>query len=340
MPRSSEPPVLVLFEIGFVGDSIMTLPAMEALRRARPEARILRVVNSAMMQLWQGCPLCDELVAFDRRAPKLREAAALARRLRGRRPELFANLHVPDRDRPAAFYRRDAVFARATGARRRLAWSAGLDRLLLTDTVPRERFGDENMAVEVFRVIEPLGLALQPERVAFWHGEENRREAAEQLAEAGVDGGFLAVAPFGKDEAKELPEAELAELLARCAARAGLTPVLLGGPADAAKMERLRPVLRGRVVDLVGRNGLQTAAAILERARSVLAVDSGLMHLGALVGAPVTALFGPMPVHRWRPFRDERLEVFEGRTRGLAGSAEHEPFDLDAIAAAVAAAAR
>ena len=149
---------------------------------------------------------------------------------------------------------------------------------------------------------------------------------------------FLAVSPFGKLADKELTPSQLGGLLERCWKATGLPAVLLGGPADTCKLPELRSEFRSPILDLVGRNGLKVAAAILERASAVLAVDSGLMHLAALVGSPTIALFGPMPVHRWRPFRDDRLTVFVGRTRGLLDDASKPPFDPEAITAAVAAA--
>jgi heptosyltransferase-1 len=332
--------VIVVLELGFVGDSIMTLPTMAAVRDSQPGARIVRVINAAMAQLWRGCPYCDELLPFDRAASKLGEGRRLLRELRARRPAAFVNLHTPDRDRPARFYWRDAAFALATGSRLRLAWSHGPDAWLATHAVPRSRFGDANMAEEMFRVAEPLAAAPPWDEVRLWLGGEHRAEAERQLSEglsasgSGWPAPFLAVAPFAKLAEKELAVDALAELVDAVRAATGLTPVLLGGPADTGKMARLRGALSPPFVDLVGCNGLMVAAAILERADATLAVDSGLMHLAAVVGSPVVALFGPMPVHRWRPFRGDRLVALVGRTRGRGGS-DRPPFRADEVVAAV-----
>lgn len=341
-----ERPLLVVLELGFVGDSLMTLPTMAALQRAHPDARIVRVINGAMSELWEDCPYCDELLAFDRKAPKLRAGRELVAALRALKPDALLNLHTPDRDRPARYYWRDALFARRSGARFRLGWSHGLDSFLLTHPVPRSAFGDDNMAHEMFRVAEPLAPAPALAEVAFWQDDSHRQEAERQLAEVAREGGldwpapFLAVSPFGKMVDKELAPAELGRLLELCWTSTGLPAVLLGGPGDVHKVDELRAEFRSPVLDLVGRNGLKVAAAIHERAAATLAVDSGLMHLAALVGSPTIALFGPMPAHRWRPFRDEKLETFSGRTRGPLDAVDKEPFELDRIAAAVAEATR
>jgi ADP-heptose:LPS heptosyltransferase len=326
-----ERPVLVVFELGFVGDSLMTLPTQLALRAAHPRARLVRVVNAAMSELWK--------------APKLREARRVLALIRSLRPDAFLNLHTPDRERPPSHYWRDSLFSLGTGANLRLGWSHGLDSLLLTHAVPRSCFGRENMANEVFRVAAPLASAPLFDGFAYWHDDAHRREGERQLARAAaLDGldfpeGYLAVSPFAKESFKELRPEQLGDLLSLCWERSGLPAVLLGGPADAVKVEELRVHFRSPVLDLVGQNGFKVAAGLLERARAVLAVDSGLMHLSTLVRAPCVAVFGPMPLHRWRPFRDERLQAFVGRTRGIPDDQSRAPFDLERIADAVAAAA-
>jgi ADP-heptose:LPS heptosyltransferase len=59
-----------------------------------------------------------------------------------------------------------------------------------------------------------------------------------------------------------------------------------------------------RIVDLVGRADLLTAAAVLQRARLFVGNDTGLMHLAAAAGVPTLGLFGPSPVARYAPWGD------------------------------------
>ncbi len=64
-----------------------------------------------------------------------------------------------------------------------------------------------------------------------------------------------------------------------------------------------------RVIDLVGRTDLLTAAAILRRSALFIGNDTGLMHLAAASGTPTLGLFGPSPVERYAPW---------GRCTGVA----------------------
>src|SRR5206468_9005759 len=81
----------------------------------------------------------------------------------------------------------------------------------------------------------------------------------------------------------------------------GLQPAFLGGPADGARVGRIRAAMRGSALDLTGRTTLREAAAILASARVALAVDTGLLHIGAAVGAPLVGVCG---ASYWPGFQD------------------------------------
>ena len=58
----------------------------------------------------------------------------------------------------------------------------------------------------------------------------------------------------------------------------------------------------GRIIDLVGRTDLLTAAAVLRRCALFIGNDTGLMHLAAASGTPTLGLFGPSPVGQYAPW--------------------------------------
>src|SRR5207237_9547818 len=57
----------------------------------------------------------------------------------------------------------------------------------------------------------------------------------------------------------------------------------------------------GRLIDLVGRTDLLTAAAVLRRCTLFIGNDPGLMHVAAAAGTPTLGLFGPSPVEQYAP---------------------------------------
>ena len=129
----------------------------------------------------------------------------------------------------------------------------------------------------------PPVVAIGP--AANWRGKQWRAERFAELARR-------LTAPDGP-----LPGARIA-VLAAAHERAQAAP-LLGAmtPGSVAG-----DMAGGDVIDLVGRTGLLTAAAVLRRCALFIGNDTGLMHIAAAVGTPTLGLFGPSPVEQYAPW--------------------------------------
>jgi heptosyltransferase-3 len=80
--------------------------------------------------------------------------------------------------------------------------------------------------------------------------------------------------------------------------------VITGSPADEPRARVLREELaRERLpADIfIGRDGLGSIARLLRQARLLVSVNTGIMHLGAILGTPTVSLNGPTAQHRWGP---------------------------------------
>jgi ADP-heptose:LPS heptosyltransferase len=149
-----------------------------------------------------------------------------------------------------------------------------------------------------------FGLADRPPSPRLWIGAEHRARAA-ALVPAG--GPVLALAPAANWRAKTWRAERFAELARALTATGGMLPgarlLVLGAEADRRQAEpTLAAVAPERVIDLVGRIDIMTAAAALARAQFFIGNDSGLMHLAAAAGVPTLGLFGPSPVAHYRPW--------------------------------------
>lgn len=80
--------------------------------------------------------------------------------------------------------------------------------------------------------------------------------------------------------------------------------LLTGGPGDEARCQRLQQDFAACNVQadvLIGRGGLAQIAHVLRKAEVLISVNTGIMHLGAILGTPTVALNGPNAPHRWGP---------------------------------------
>src|SRR6266852_3218784 len=131
----------------------------------------------------------------------------------------------------------------------------------------------------------------------------------EQLADALLPPGppVLAIGPAANWRGKQWRGERFAELACRLTAAGGPLPgariaVLAAAHEAAQAVPLLAASAPGRVIDLVGRTDLLTAAAVLRRAALFIGNDTGLMHIAAASGTPTLGLFGPTQAARYAPW--------------------------------------
>jgi lipopolysaccharide heptosyltransferase II len=166
-----------------------------------------------------------------------------------------------------------------------------------------ERYFDAARDLDVVPDGGPPDLFLSPEAV---------REAADWFGRCrlGQSRPFIALAPGAAHATKRWPLEHWHGLVQRIQA-AGFDVVLVGGSGDVAVGNALAANAGNGVANAAGQFGLQGTGAVLQRARTVVSGDTGIMHMATAVETPVVALFGPTV----RPFGffpySRRAEVVE-----------------------------
>jgi ADP-heptose:LPS heptosyltransferase len=138
----------------------------------------------------------------------------------------------------------------------------------------------------------------------LWTLPRHERAAA-ALLPAGPP--LLAIGPAANWRGKQWRAERFAELARRLTGSAGLLPgARIAVMAAQHERPQAAPLLAAmppdRVIDLVGRTDLLTAAAVLRRCALFVGNDTGLMHIAAASGAPTLGLFGPSPVEQYAPW--------------------------------------
>ena len=267
---------ILVRQVNWVGDAILTLPALAALRRRFPQAEISVLGRPWVAGLFADQPVADRVIAYqsDGAHRGLSGRWALARRLRRKRFDL-AVLFPNSLDA--------AVVPWLAGIPRRVGTPTEGRRLLLTHPVrvaphPAERH-------QVFRylaVVRSLGADGDPTpRLAV--GGEALQAADRLLADTGVAPGecCLAVNPgsiYGS--AKRWPAERFAAAADALADRWGARVLLVGSGKEVAVLEAVARAMRHEPIRLWGRTDLRTLAAVLRRSRLLLTNDTGTMHAG------------------------------------------------------------
>jgi ADP-heptose:LPS heptosyltransferase len=143
-----------------------------------------------------------------------------------------------------------------------------------------------------------------PPAPRLWTAPRHDREAA-TLLPAAVP--VLAIGPAANWRGKQWRGERFAELARRLTASDGLLPgacvaVLAAGHERRQALPLLDSIPRDRLINLVGRVDLLTAAAVLRRCELFIGNDTGLMHIAAAIGTPTLGLFGPSPIEKYAPW--------------------------------------
>jgi len=295
---------LVVRVPNWLGDIVMALPAVAAVRAAHPDAHLALAAPAAFAPFCAAVPGVDGVVPLP--GGGLRAIGAHARALAAGGFDVAVLL-------TNSFA--SALAAKRAGIAERWGYRRDWRGPILTRAVPvRSRRRGRDAAGSAAAPAGPhhsayyLRLAAGLGMPAPWNGAAlppvpvptaGAEQAAAILEGAGIAAGtplvgFAPGAAYGS--AKRWPPERVAETIALVAAR-GARAIVVGAAADGeiarAIQSALDPAVRPAVVDLVGRTDVAALMGVLARCTVVVANDSGAMHVASAVGRPVVAIFGP-----------------------------------------------
>lgn len=300
-PVESLREILVL-RLDRIGDVLMSLPAIAALRAAAPQARLRMAVGQWSESLARGFPV-DEVLVWSapwvgRPAEGALGGSALfrkARALRKDRLDLALDLQGD---------LRASLLLWATGATRRVGYANTGGAYLLTDVVPLDEtvsWVEQNRrAVEVALGGASGGATadregLRPASPVDPLTPTDRVFAETFLREAGLldRPPLVGLHPSGGRRIKEWPLDRWREVAARLQLGHGATVLVTGAAVDRDLARRLADGLPRPPVDLTGRLDVRQSLAVIARLQLFLSSDTGPMHLACAVGTPSVSVFGP-----------------------------------------------
>lgn len=312
---------ILVVKLSAIGDAIHTLPAVAALRRAYPAARIDWVAETAAAGLLEGHPALDRVFVSHRKRwmKELRDPRKRRRALAGIR-RFFDELRRERYDFVIDFQQllKSAAMVLAARGRVKAGFGPGMQHmegsyLALNRRIPAVSM--EIHALDRYRMlVESLGVPPGPVEYRLPIGSAEEQAVAAMLARAGIrgNGPLIAMNPAATWATKHWTDAGFAEAGDRLVRDLGAELIFTGGPGDEPAVARIRERMRASSVDLSGRTTLRELAALLRRVRLLIVTDTGPMHLAAAVGTPVVAVFGPTAPWRTGPYGEGHAVVRTG----------------------------
>jgi lipopolysaccharide heptosyltransferase II len=284
------PERILVKAVNWLGDLVMSLPALRALRRAFPDALLAVLVKGELAGFFDGLSEADEVLPYSirRGLGGLNDRRKIIGVIRARRFDLGVVM-------PNSL--ESALWMAAAGVPRRAGFIAQGRGPLLTHKAraPREALDGQQARYWLAMVHETLGVsgdiadfALSPhpayvDRMAKWLRASRRRP----------DQPFVAIAPAAAyGPAKEWPAASFAALIDLLADRRGIEAVLIGAPGERRKCEEVARLSHAGATVTAGETGVAELVALLSLARGFVGNDSGAAHVAGALRIPTVAIFG------------------------------------------------
>ena len=309
-PFPAHPERVLVRSTNWIGDAVMTIPAVRAIRRNFPDAEITLLALPWVADIFRHSPWVDELLLYEKQGQH-----------HGMRGRLRLVREMSVRGFDAAILLQNAFEAALVTSLARIPVRAGYTTdgraLLLTHGVRKPPgIGGRHQVYYYQEMLAGLGLDPGPDRLELYLAPgavEQARQAVDAFrAEQKVRGpviGFNPGASYGP--AKRWPGRRFGELARLLAERCDCMILVFGTDADrqAARLIRESCPQPKRILDLTGRTDLALALAFIDRCDVFVTNDSGLMHVAAALDVPLVAIFGSTDHVATGPFSERAAIV-------------------------------
>jgi heptosyltransferase II len=297
-PRFS-PARMLIRGTNWIGDAVMSEPALSAIRQAFPKADITLLVKPAIAELFQQHPAIDHLLVYEHRGRHARLSGkwALGSELRRGRFDvaiLFQNAFEA------------ALLAFLAGIPRRYGYGTDGRAFLLSDAITApNRTALAHQTQYYLDLLRPLGITPLPAAPRLFVSDSEEERMTQRLMEAGIQAterliGINPGSTYGSAK-RWLPE-RFAQAADRMVEQFGGRVVIVGAAGEEALGQAIAEKMLSKPVVLSGRTSIRELMSIIKRCRLFITNDTGPMHIAAAFGVPVVAIFGSTDFRTTSPF--------------------------------------
>jgi heptosyltransferase II len=255
----------------WLGDSIMSIPAVRAIKNGRPDAHVTVAAPAKLAAVWKLIPEVDEIIAIPE------DSLFATVRLIRQQHAFDAAILFPNSLRVA-------LESWLAGVPRRVGYRGHSRSWLLNQIVRKRKDAGriEHQAEKYLRIAREAGASLTSSDPAI--------PARGNLQDGQVKIGLCPGAEYGPAK-RWLPE-RFAAAAAAISAQRPVQWILLGTAADSAAGDVIATALGEKCVNRIGRTSMEELIEELRSCRLLLTNDTGTMHLAALLGLPTVSIFG------------------------------------------------
>jgi len=324
---------ILIIKPSSLGDIVLALPALSALRRSFPDAKIAWLVRPAFAPIIEGHPHLDEIILFDRRFLgkawyNPRAFAALIKLISGLRHRKFDAVL----DLQGLF--RTAAFSWLSGCKKRFGMTNAREfaSFFYTHKIPQTKdcihVVDYNL-----KIAQAAGASDSSVEFVFPKDNSATQSVKKLLADRNIGADKYAVFIIGSaHEDKCWPLERFAVLAEKVSSQFGFKIIATGTASEKASIEKLQSITNIPIVEMVDKTNLHELTALLKGAQLVVTNDTGPGHIAAGLAVPLVLIVGKTNPARIEPYhRPQCVAAIEPYSRGAAINSTDPKHDIKAV---------
>ncbi len=323
-----EPKRILIIKPSALGDIILALPALSAMKRSFPGAKISWLVRPEFAPLITGHPYISDIILFNRKrlskwwcSPDSFQSLRL----------LVSQLKVGKFDLVFDFQGlfRTGFFSWVTGSKRRfgMAGARELAHLFYTDKISQDA-SSIHLVDYYFKMVEAAGAKRGEVEFKLPEDAGAAEKIDKLLKSQGVNAKYAVIVPGAAQVNKQWPIERFAELAGKISERFGLSIVATGSQGEREYIETLGK----RVINLAGKTSVRELIPLMKMASLVVSNDTGPGHIAAALGVPIVMIFGPTNPARVCPYkRPQCVVAVEPNERGMKADSYEPRHDITHI---------
>ncbi|MBI5183638.1 MAG: glycosyltransferase family 9 protein [Nitrospinae bacterium] len=295
---------ILIIRLRSLGDLVLNTACYKIVKEDLPSCELSVLVESPLQEVIGGNPYVDNIIVWDKdkiRSSIINQIRFINYNIRRQGYDMVLDMHGGPRSAIFTFFSKAKYRVGLEDNRRGLAYNIKVK-------VKSSSSSTTIHALEFqIGILKGLGCRVDHARPYIHISEDDRLKADSLLKGVGIadDDKIAVIHPAVVKRHNEWQPDKFALIADYYQQQRGLNILFTCGPNQGSQIERIGRFMKSNLISLAEKTTIKDLASILQRSKFLLCHNSGPMHLGAAMGVPVFALFGPVYPTGWRPLGDK-----------------------------------
>lgn len=278
---------ILVIKISAIGDVILSIPSLAAIRRHFPKSKIAMLVGSESREVVSNCPYVDEIIVFKQSHKKrIRNTFKMAKELRRENFDIVIDLQNN---------RASHLLGFLSMIPRRIGYKSKKFDFFLTDRINGAKLQIPPLEHQ-FKLLKVLGIEQKPRALELFPTDADQAHVHAMLRNQWLSEKQILIGMnIGSStqwETKRWGMENFIKLNIKFS-RKDIRVVITGSKADMPQAHELVSSAKSKPIDMVGKTSLMELACLIKKCKLFITGDSAPLHIANAVSTPCVAMFGP-----------------------------------------------